>query len=244
MQKDGFYSPNFNRKKRSKNSIKIIVIHYTGMQSERESMIRLCNPKSKVSSHFIINQNGRIYRLVQDNQIAWHAGKSCWGKYKNLNKNSIGIELVNKGHQFGYTNFKKKQLSSLIKICTILIKKYKINKRNVIGHSDIAPLRKIDPGEKFPWKQLANDKIGIWHHCKLSLLRKYRNIKILKKKDKIKFIKNLNKIGYCFSNKKKPFLTKILKAFQRHYRQELINGHVDKECLIIAQNLEKNIKNS
>ena len=86
------------------------------MQSERESIMRLCSSKSKVSSHFVINKKGKIYRLVQDNQIAWHAGKSCWGKYKNLNKNSIGIELTNKGHKFGYTNFKKKQLSSLIKV--------------------------------------------------------------------------------------------------------------------------------
>ena len=241
MKISNFYSSNFNREKRSNNSIKIITIHYTGMQSERESIIRLCNPKSKVSSHFVIGQNGKIYRLVQDNQIAWHAGKSCWGKYKNLNKYSIGIELVNKGHQFGYTNFKKKQLSSLIKICKILIKKYKIKKRNVVGHSDIAPLRKIDPGEKFPWEQLAYNNIGTWYRCKPSLLRKYRNIKILKKRDKIKFIKNLNKIGYCVSTKKKPFLTKILKAFQRHYRQELIDGRVDKECLIIAQKLSKKL---
>ena len=241
MQEYSIYSPNFNRKKRSKNSIKIIVIHYTGMQSERESLSRLCNPKSKVSSHFVINQNGKIYRLVQDNQIAWHAGKSCWAQYKNLNKNSIGIELVNKGHQFGYTNFKKKQLSSLIKICKNLIKKYKIKKKNVIGHSDIAPLRKIDPGEKFPWKQFANNNIGIWHSCKPSLLRKYRNIKILKKKDKINFIKNLNKIGYCFSTKNFFFFIKTVKAFQRHYRKELINGHLDKECLIIAQSLSKKL---
>jgi len=241
MKISNFYSPNFNREKRSNNSIKIITIHYTGMQSERESIIRLCNPKSKVSSHFVIGQNGKIYRLVQDNQIAWHAGKSCWGKYKNLNKYSIGIELVNKGHQFGYTNYKKKQLSSLIKICKILIKKYKIKKRNIVGHSDIAPLRKIDPGEKFPWKQLAYNNIGTWYRCKPSLLRKYRNIKILKKRDKVKFIKNLNKIGYCVSAKKKPFLIKILKAFQRHYRQELINGHADKECLIIAQKLSKKL---
>ena len=211
------------------------------MQSERESLDRLTDPKSKVSSHYVINQKGKIFRLVNDNQIAWHAGKSCWGKYKNLNKNSIGIELVNKGHQFGYTNFKKRQLSSLIKICKSLIKKYKIKKRNIVGHSDIAPLRKIDPGEKFPWKQLANNKIGIWHNCKSSLLRQYRNIKILEKKDKIKFIKNLNNIGYCFSTKKKSFLVKIMKAFQRHYRPELINGHADKECLIIAQNLSKKL---
>ena len=241
MKINSLHSPNFNKSKRSKNSIKIIVIHYTGMQSERESIIRLCNAKSKVSSHFLINQNGKVYRLVQDNQIAWHAGKSSWAQYKNLNKNSIGIELVNKGHQFGYTTFKKKQLSSLTKICKNLIKKYKIKKKNVIGHSDVSPLRKIDPGEKFPWRQLANNKIGIWHSFKPSLLRKYRNIKILEKKDKIKFIKNLNKIGYCFSSKKKSFLVKMLKAFQRHYRQELINGHADKECLIIAQNLSKKL---
>ena len=144
------------------------------MQSERESIIRLCNPKSKASSHFLINQSGKVYRLVQDNRIAWHAGKSCWRKYKNLNKNSIGIELVNKGHQFGYTNFEKKQLSSLIRICKSLIKKYKIKRRNVVGHSDIAPLRKTDPGEKFPWKQLAKKNIGIWHGCKPSLLRKFQ----------------------------------------------------------------------
>ena len=236
-----FYSPNFNSKKRSKNSIKIVVIHYTGMQSERESIIRLCNPKSKVSSHFLINQGGKVYRLVQDSRTAWHAGKSCWGKYKNLNNNSIGIELVNKGHQFGYTNFRKKQLSSLVKICKSLIKKYKIKKKNIVGHSDIAPLRKIDPGEKFPWKQLAKENIGIWHDCKPNLVRKYRKIKVFTKQDKTKFVKNLNSIGYCFLVKKKSFFIKTVKAFQRRYRKELINGLLDKECLIIAQNLAKKL---
>ena len=234
-------SPNFNKKTRPKKSIKSIVIHYTGMQSERESIIRLCNPKSQVSSHFVINQNGKIYRLVKDNQIAWHAGKSCWGNYLNLNRNSIGIELVNKGHRFGYTNFKKKQLLSLIKICKKLIKKYKIKKRNIVGHSDIAPLRKIDPGEKFPWKYLAFKGIGIWHRCDPILLKKNRNIKISEKSDKIKFIKNLNRIGYCISVNNKSLFRKNLKAFQRRYRKELINGILDKECLIIAKNLSKKL---
>ncbi len=233
------FSPNFNKSKRSKNLIRSIIIHYTGMQSERESINRLCNPKSKVSSHFLINENGKVYRLVHDDQIAWHAGKSCWKKYKNLNKNSIGIELVNKGHRFGYKNFKKKQLKSLIKICKILIKKYKINKKNIVGHSDIAPLRKIDPGEKFPWRQLAKENIGIWHDYRSNFLRKYRKIKIQTKYDKEKFIKSLVRMGYCFSVKKKFFFVKIVKAFQRHYRKELVNGNLDKECLIIAQNLSK-----
>jgi len=210
------------------------------MQSERESIIRLCNFRSKVSSHFLINQQGKIYRLVLDNQVAWHAGKSCWGKYKNLNKNSIGIELVNKGHKFGYTNFKSKQLSTLIKISKKLIKKYKIKKQNILGHSDIAPLRKIDPGEKFPWKELADKKIGIWHNYRTEILKKFRKVRV-SPKFKLKFIYSLKKIGYCLNNKKKSNSLKIIKAFQRHYRKELINGIIDKECLIIAQNISKKI---
>tara|TARA_B100000949_G_scaffold87804_1_gene78233 strand:- start:84 stop:806 length:723 start_codon:yes stop_codon:yes gene_type:complete len=240
MKINVIYSPNFDQRKRSSKSIKLLVIHYTGMQSERESIMRLCNPKYKVSSHFVINQNGKIYRLVQDDQTAWHAGKSCWGKYKNLNKNSIGIELVNKGHEFDYTNFKKKQLSSLIKICKILIKKYKIKKRNIVGHSDISPLRKIDPGEKFPWKELADKKIGIWHNCKTKDLIKFRQVRI-SNKFKSEFINNLKKIGYCFNNKKKTNFSKTVEAFQRHYRKELINGIIDKECLIIAINILKKL---
>ena len=229
------YSPNFNKKKRLSKSIKIIVIHYTGMQSERESIIRLCNKNSKVSSHFLINQKGIVYRLVKDSHVAWHAGKSCWGKYSNLNKNSIGIDLVNRGHIFGYYNFKKKQISSLIKICTRLIKKYKIKKKNIVGHSDIAPLRKIDPGEKFPWKEMADKKIGIWHNYKKGFLKKFRKVNVLKR-DKKKFIQYLINIGYCAKSFKGK---KVVKAFQRHFRKELINGVIDQESLIIANNLSK-----
>ena len=232
------YSPNFNNKKRPFRSIKFIVIHYTGMQSERESIIRLCSPRYKVSSHFLISQSGKVYRLVEDNRIAWHAGKSRWGKYKNLNKNSIGIEIVNKGHKFGYTNFKNKQISNLIKICRTLIKKYKIKKQNIIGHSDIAPLRKLDPGEKFPWQKLGKNKIGVWHNLKERHLIKFRKNKI-NNKYKAEFINKLKKIGYCFNYRRKGSLRRIIKAFQRHYRKELINGIIDKECLIIAKNISK-----
>ena len=111
-----FFSPNHDRKMRSKRPIKMIIIHYTGMQSERESLKRLCDPKSKVSCHYFINKNGNIFRLVEDRNVAWHAGKSCWHRYKNLNKNSIGIELSNKGHQFGYTDFTKRQIVQLISL--------------------------------------------------------------------------------------------------------------------------------
>jgi len=238
MEIKKFRSLNFNKKKRSNKSIKTIVIHYTGIQSERESIDRLCDPKSKVSSHFVIGRTGKIYRLVEDNEIAWHAGKSCWRKYKNINKNSIGIELVNRGHEFGYKSFKKEQLSSLIKIIKKIIKKYKIKNRNIIGHSDIAPSRKIDPGEKFPWQKLSLYKIGIWHNCNLKFIKKFREVKISYEL-KTQFIENLTKIGYCLSNKKKSHLTKTIKAFQRHYRKELINGVIDEECSIIADRILK-----
>ena len=233
-----FYSPNFKKKKRLIRSIKFAIIHYTGMQSERESLRRLCNPLFKVSAHYLINQNGKIFKLVEDEYIAWHAGKSRWKKYNNLNKDSIGIELVNKGHQYGYTSFKKKQISTLVKLCKILKKKYKIKTKNFLGHSDIAPLRKIDPGEKFPWKFLSIKKIGIWHDLKSNFLKKYRKLKVSKKEVK-KFKKFLIRIGYFLPKDKTKSFRMITKAFQRHFRKELINGILDKECLIIADNLAK-----
>ena len=236
-----YYSPNFSKKIRPTNSIKLIVIHYTGMQSERESIKRLCNPNSKVSCHYLVSQNGKIFKLVKEKNTAWHAGKSCWGKYINLNKNSIGIELVNKGHQFGYADFKTKQILALVKLCKKLIKRYKIKKENIVGHSDIAPLRKKDPGEKFPWESLSKKKIGVWHDYKSAFLTKNRNLRVIKKNDRRKFTKFLIKIGYCVPYQKKRMLFKIIKAFQRRFRKELINGVLDQECLIIAKNLAKKL---
>ena len=240
MRMRNCFSPNFYKRKRSNKSIKIIVIHYTGMQSKRESIFRLLDPKSKVSSHYVICRGGHIYRLVKDNKIAWHAGKSSWGKFKNINRNSIGIELVNKGHKFGYTSFSKKQIYNLIKLCLNLIKRYKIKKKNIVGHSDIAPMRKIDPGEKFPWRKLAKSRIGIWHNCKPAILQKLRNVKVLEK-DKFNFNRNISNIGYSIALGKRIDFIKTIKAFQRHYRKELINGILDKECLMIAKNLSKKL---
>ena len=239
MRNYNIFSPNYSKKKRKSKSIKFIIIHYTGMQSARESLIRLCDAKFKVSCHFLIFRNGTIYNLVKEKNIAWHAGKSYWKKYKNLNKDSIGIELVNKGHEFGYQNFSKKQLLSLVKVCKILMIKYKIKNKNIIGHSDIAPSRKVDPGEKFPWKFLAKKNIGIWHDYSDAFLKSLRKIKIYKKKDKLNFLNNLNNIGYKISLNNKNWSKKTTKAFQRHFRKELVNGVIDKECLFIAENLAK-----
>ena len=231
-------SPNFNKKIRPKKDIKCIVIHYTGMQSEVEAINRLSSPKSKVSCHYLINQKGQIISMVNEKHVAWHAGESKWKKLSSLNKNSIGIEVVNLGHEFGYQNFKKKQIIILIKLLKKLIKKYNIKKDYIVGHSDIAPLRKKDPGEKFPWKKLSELGIGIWHNLSNKILVNNRNKKIAKK-DKLVFFKYLKKIGFQtnYNLSKIKYEKKLIKTFQRRFRQEKISGIIDKESLLIAKNL-------
>ena len=128
------YSPNFNSQKRRKKEVRFIILHYTGMKSEKAAINRLTNVQSQVASHYLITRNGKIINLVPDLYIAWHAGTSSWKNFNSLNKNSIGIEITNPGHHFGYKKFSKKQINSLIKLIKFLIKKYKINKRNILGH--------------------------------------------------------------------------------------------------------------
>ena len=158
------YSPNFDLKKRDKNKIKYLIYHYTGMKSDKLAIKKLTSLNSNVSCHYYITSSGKIIQMVPDLYVAWHAGKSNWGNDKLLNHKSIGIEISNPGHEHGYRKFNSKQIKTLIKISKSLIKKYKINKKNVLGHSDIAPLRKMDPGGKFPWKLLYKNKIGIWYN--------------------------------------------------------------------------------
>jgi len=230
------YSPNFNSKKRQEKDIRFIILHYTGMKSEKAAIIKLTNIQSEVASHYLISQNGKIISLVPELYIAWHAGISSWKAINSLNKNSIGIEITNPGHQFGYKKFSKKQINSLLVLIKFLIKKYKINKRNILGHSDIAPDRKKDPGEKFPWEYLAKKNIAIWHNLDKQKLRKLRKMKC-NEKMKILFLKNLFRIGYAKKGKKSRYLVFVIKAFQRRFRPELVNGKIDQECLLISQNL-------
>ncbi len=236
------YSPNFDPKKRKKSEIKFIVFHYTGMKSEKKATDKLLNLNSKVSCHYLIKNNGDIIKMVPETYQAWHAGISSWKKYKSLNKNSIGIEINNPGHEFKYKNFSKKQINSVLKLTRYLIKKYNINSNSILGHSDIAPDRKNDPGEKFPWKFLSKHKIGIWHNLNLNKIKKNRSLNISNLL-KLKFINNLYKIGYpknIMINKNK-YNKYITIAFQRRFRQELINGKIDKECLAISENILKKL---
>ena len=237
------YSPNFDINKRKLKDIKFIVFHYTGMNNEKEAFKKLNNINSKVSCHYFIKNNGEVVTLVPNLYVAWHAGISNWKKYKSLNKFSIGIEISNPGHNFKYRRFSKKQIIAIIKLSRFLIKKYKIKKENIVGHSDIAPDRKIDPGEKFPWKYLSKKKIGYWHNLNYQKLVKERKVST-NNLEKIKFIKNLNKLGYSqnYKIKKNTYIKVLTSAFQRRFRQDIVNGIIDKECLSISENLLKNLE--
>ena len=233
------YSCNFSLPKRPKKKIKFIILHYTGMKNELKALNRLTDPKSKVSAHYFIKNNGNLINLVPDLYEAWHAGESSWKSLKSLNKYSIGIEINNPGHNNGYKNFTFRQILTTQRLIKFLIKKYKISPHNVLGHSDIAPSRKKDPGEKFPWSLLAKEKLCLGHNLSLGKIKIYRNIKLSLKEEKY-FFTNLSKIGYSALKdknfkKNKNYLTK---AFQRRFRQDLINGKVDKECYLISKNIK------
>ena len=236
------YSPNFNSKKRFPKKIKFIVFHYTGMKSESDALNRLIGIQSEVSCHYLIKNNGEIIKIVPDLYIAWHAGKSSWKNYKSLNQNSIGIEITNPGHEHGYKKFTQKQITSLLKLSKFLIKKYKISPKNILGHSDIAVMRKKDPGEKFPWEYLSKNKIGIWHTLNKQDLIKNRKLKISRKEENF-FFNNLFKIGYSKKTSseisKNKYLKELAKTFQRRFRQKLVDGKIDQECLLISKNLTK-----
>ena len=234
------YSPNFNAKIRKKNFIRFLIFHYTGMKSEQAAIQRLSKIQSEVGTNYFIRKNGEVIIMVPDLYTAWHAGISQWGKYKFLNKNSIGIEISNPGHQLGYVNFSKKQIKSLIKLAKILTKKYKIKKNHILGHSDVAPDRKMDPGEKFPWEVLYKNKIGTWHNLNSNKLSFFRRKTVSVKEIRL-FMKNLVKLGYpnkgSIVKNKEKYHRLLIKAFQRRFRPELINGNIDQECLLILNKL-------
>ena len=234
------YSPNFDLKKRDKKLIKFIILHYTGMKSQSKAIKKLCDPKSKVSSHYFIKNSGEALILVPDLYKAWHAGKSKWKKFKSLNQYSIGIEINNPGHSHSYKKYSLNQIISLTKLLKNLKKKYNIKKQNILGHSDISPDRKKDPGEKFPWKKLAIKNLSIWHNLSEKKLKVLRNIK-LNNFEEQEFTNNLYNIGFSRLIGKKFKIKKnnLIKAFQRRFRQNLINGKTDQECLLISKKLLK-----
>ena len=227
-----FRSPNFNIRKSKK--LLFIVIHYTAIKSYKKAIAHLCNPENKVSCHFLISQKGNIYNLVDENKRAWHAGDAYWKKYTDINSLSLGIELDYSENKENNT-FSKKMINSLLVLVEELKHKYSINSNNILGHSDIAPFRKIDPGPKFPWNRMHDNNLNAMSNLeklKINYLKKRlekNNIKSTK--DTALFI--LSKIGYNTSkakNEKKLFY-KLILAYQSHYLQSNYTGKIDKKTM-------------
>ena len=209
-------SPNFDDRKAP---VSIVVLHYTGMTDGASALARLTDAAAKVSAHYCIDEDGTIYRLVAEEHRAWHAGASLWRGVDDVNSASIGIELVNPGHEHGYRAFADEQIDALIPLMAGIVERHGITRGNIVGHSDIAPKRKQDPGELFPWYRLAR--------LRLALPRPTKNLMDPLWPDG-GFLLALERFGYDVSDK----LAAVV-AFQRRYRPELIDGEIDGECRAI-----------
>ncbi|WP_413206168.1 N-acetylmuramoyl-L-alanine amidase [Rhodospirillum sp. A1_3_36] len=222
--------PSPNRDERPQGQpIDTLVIHYTGMRSAGEALERLEDPEAKVSAHYLIDEDGQILRLVAESDRAWHAGVSYWRGRERINDTSIGIELVNPGHEFGYRPFPSPQMNSLIHLCRAILKRHPIPARNVVGHADIAPTRKEDPGELFDWHALARAGVGLWPTRPLLALSA--------RKDQENADRLLEHIGYDVTDR-----TAAVVAFQRHFRPANIDGQVDMETMGLLMALTSEIK--
>lgn len=209
--------PSTNFSDRTDDEIDTIVLHYTGLETLDEALSVMCNPAREVSAHYCVADNGDIYQLVDEEKKAWHAGKSYWRERENINENSIGIEITNPGHEWGYTEFPNEQIVSVIELCKAIMGRHNIDQKNIVAHSDIAPNRKEDPGELFPWERLANEFIGIWHEEDINMADYddyfYTVSEVIKTK------KELAEIGYLVhpSDSIDEQFNKVLTAFYRRF---------------------------
>lgn len=209
-------SPNFDDRLQP---ISMIVLHYTGMQDAPSAIARLRDPEAKVSAHYVVAEDGVTLRLVDEHKRAWHAGKSHWREWDLVNDVSIGIEIVNPGHEFGYRPFPDEQIASVIALVASVKERYAITRGNIVGHSDVAPARKRDPGELFPWHSLAR--------LRLALPRPTRNL-MDPMWSEGGFLLALERFGYDVTEPMAAIM-----AFQRRFRPELIDGEIDAECRMI-----------
>lgn len=209
-------SPNFNDRQAP---ISMIVLHYTGMADMETALARLCDAEAKVSAHYLVDEDGQVIRLVPEEKRAWHAGRSHWRGVTDVNSASIGIEIVNPGHEFGYREFPDAQIEALIPLIADIKDRHGITRGNIVGHSDIAPVRKRDPGELFPWGRLAR--------LRLALPRPTRNL-LDPEWSEAGFLLALERFGYDVGD---PLAAIV--AFQRRFRPELIDGEIDGECRAI-----------
>jgi len=220
-------SPNFDDRPLG-TPIDILLLHYTGMETGGAAVARLCDPESKVSAHYTVDEDGTVFAHVAEERRAWHAGNSFWAGERNVNARSIGIEIVNPGHEFGYRSFPDTQIEAVIELSRDIIKRQRIPAARVLGHSDVAPARKLDPGELFPWGKLALAGVGLWPQT-----RKHRL--------NVHFINGLRAFGYGVAPDVDVPADTVVEAFQRHFRPSQIDGQVDTECESILAALLREI---
>lgn len=204
--------------------INMLVLHYTGMASAAAALDRLCDPAANVSSHYLVEEDGAVWRLVAEERRAFHAGVSCWQGEDNLNYVSIGVEIVNPGHELGYQPFPEPQMAALEALCRDVLARHRIPPYRVVGHSDIAPDRKSDPGELFDWARLAGAGIGLFPPAAAGLARRRgRGVGLI---ERTAALSDLARIGYCVS----AAATQVaVAAFQRRFRPERWDGVIDAE---------------
>ncbi|CAM3145947.1 N-acetylmuramoyl-L-alanine amidase XylA [Sphingomonas antarctica] len=209
-------SPNFDARTAP---VTMLVLHYTGMPTCAEAVARLTDPEAKVSSHYLVAEDGQIMRLVAEDKRAWHAGKSYWRGTTDINSASVGIEICNPGHEFGYRPFPEAQIDAVVPLVAEIVKRYGITRGNIVGHSDIAPSRKQDPGELFPWNRLAKLRLALPRPTKSLIDPAWGDAG---------FLLALERFGYDVSD---PLAATV--AFQRRFRPELLDGTIDGECRAI-----------
>lgn len=230
-------SPNFGPR-RGGLPLDMIILHYTGMESGEAAEARLCDPESEVSSHYLVHEDGRVMQMVRESDRAWHAGRSSWQGVTDINSISIGIEIVNPGHQFGYKAFPRRQIDAVIALCKDIAQRHPLRPERVLAHSDIAPGRKVDPGEKFPWKRLY--EAGVGHFVAASPVRPGP---VMAQGDHGSNVEELQSMlalygyGVEITGHYDDQTRIVVEAFQRHFRRRIVDGIADGSTLKTLERL-------
>jgi N-acetylmuramoyl-L-alanine amidase len=223
-------SPNFDARPDGA-PVDMLILHYTGMRTAEEALARLCDPDARVSAHYTIDRDGRVYRHVDEEMRAWHAGVSFWAGERNINGRSVGVELVNPGHEFGYVPFEKAQVGALIDLASEILERHPIPPHRVLGHSDVAPARKSDPGELFPWMHLA--EFGIGFFPPVDRRAPAREGTLLGSH----VATLLAEFGYGLPPHVDVPLETVVVAFQRHFQPTKVDGMADAETVALLSAL-------
>jgi len=232
-------SPNFDRRPLGA-PIDILLLHYTGMQSAEAALARLCDPAARVSAHYLIDEDGTCWRLVDEAMRAWHAGVGSWGDCRDINAQSIGIELVNPGHEFGYRPFAEAQMAALVALAPRILSRHPIPAARVLGHSDVAPARKQDPGELFDWASLACEGIGLWPEPHAEVPSGLSELRPGMSGPAVASLQaDLGRYGYGLSatGSYDAATTLVVTAFQRHFLQHRVNGIADPDTRLRLRDL-------